>query len=126
MIGGLGPESAVDYYRSIIAHCRARKPNYGYPHLIINSLDLDKGIALLNAGRLGDLADYLAVDVALLIRAGADFGFNSTQRWRRSGKRPWLHNQNYSPTHRAKPIEYDSVPNPHQSLLIEGKEFLAE
>jgi aspartate racemase len=75
MIGGLGPESTVDYYRSIIARFRALKPDGGYPHVIINSLDVDKGIALLDAGRLGELADYLTTGVELLVRAGADFGF---------------------------------------------------
>ena len=75
MIGGLGPESSVDYYRSIIALYRARKPNAGNPHLIINSLDVVKGIALLDAGRLDELADYLAAGVESLVRAGADFGF---------------------------------------------------
>src|SRR5580704_17014496 len=75
MIGGLGPESTVDYYRSIIVRYRARKPDGGYPHLIINSLDVDKGIALLDAGRTGDLADYIEAGVESLVRAGADFGF---------------------------------------------------
>jgi aspartate racemase len=75
MIGGLGPESTVDYYRSIIARYRARNTVAEYPHVIINSLDVDKGIALLDAGRLGDLADYLAAGVELLVRAGVDFGF---------------------------------------------------
>jgi aspartate racemase len=75
MIGGLGPESTIDYYRSIIARYRARRPDGGYPHVIINSLDVDKGIAMLDAGRLDNLADYLAVGVQLLVRAGADFGF---------------------------------------------------
>ena len=74
IIGGLGPESTIDYYRSIIARCRARKPDAGYPHVIINSLDVDKGIAMLDARRLADLADYLAAGVELLARAGADFG----------------------------------------------------
>ena len=36
---------------------------------------MDKGIALLNAGRVDELADYLAAGVELLVRAGADFGF---------------------------------------------------
>jgi aspartate racemase len=75
MIGGLGPESTIDYYRSIIARYRARQPEGGYPHVIINSLDVDKGIAMLDGGRLGDLADYLAAGVELLVRAGANFGF---------------------------------------------------
>jgi aspartate racemase len=74
IIGGLGPESTIDYYRSIIARFRARKPDGGYPHIIINSLDVDKGIAMLDAGRLDDLADYLASGVEALARAGADFG----------------------------------------------------
>jgi aspartate racemase len=75
MIGGLGPESTVDYYRFIIARFRAQNPDGGYPHLIINSLDVDKGISMLDAGRLDELADYLAAGVQSLVRAGADFGF---------------------------------------------------
>jgi aspartate racemase len=75
MIGGLGPESSIDYYRAIIARFRARKPNAGYPHVIINSLDVDKGIAMLDAGLLEELADYIAAGVDSLVRAQADFAF---------------------------------------------------
>lgn len=74
IVGGLGPESTIDYYRSIIARVRARKPDAGYPHIIINSLDVDKGIAMLDAGHLDDLANYLVSGVDLLVRAGAQFG----------------------------------------------------
>ena len=75
MIGGLGPESTIDYYRSIIARYRAQRPDGGYPHVVINSLDVDKGITMLDAGRLDELADYLASGLELLVRAGADLGF---------------------------------------------------
>jgi len=75
MIGGLGPETTVDYYRSILARFRERKPGEGYPHIVIDSLDVDRGIAMLDAGRLADLVDYLAAGVDALARAGADFGF---------------------------------------------------
>ena len=75
MIGGIGPESTIDYYRSIIAGYRSRRPDDGYPHLIINSLDVDKGIAMLEGGRLDDLVDYLAEGIDRLARAGADFAF---------------------------------------------------
>ena len=75
MIGGLGPESTIDYYRSILASYRARKPDGGSPHVLINSLDVDRGIAMLDAGRLDELADYLAAAVESLARAGADFAF---------------------------------------------------
>lgn len=75
MIGGLGPESTIDYYRSIIARVQVRKPDAGYPHLIINSLDVDRGIGMLDRGRLDELADYLSQGVELLACAGADFAF---------------------------------------------------
>jgi len=75
MIGGLGPESTIDYYRSIIARVRARQPDAGYPHIVINSLDVDKGIAMLDNGRLDNLADYLAAGIEVLVRAGAEFGY---------------------------------------------------
>jgi len=75
MIGGLGPESTIDYYRSILARYRERKPDGGYPNIVINSLDVDKGIAMLDAGRLDGLADYLASGLEALVRAGADFAF---------------------------------------------------
>ena len=75
MIGGLGPESTIDYYRSIIARYRASKPDGGSANILINSLDVDTGIAMLNAGRLDMLADYLAAGLEPLVRAGADFAF---------------------------------------------------
>ena len=75
MIGGLGPESTIDYYRSIIARYRERKPNSGNPHIFISSLDVDAGIAMLDAGRLDDLANYLAAGLESLENAGADFAF---------------------------------------------------
>ncbi len=77
MIGGLGPESTIDYYRAIIARYRARKPDGSYPALLINSLDVNKGIAMLDGGRMDELAAYVAEGVAVLARAGATFGFIS-------------------------------------------------
>lgn len=75
MIGGLGPESTIDYYRAIISRYRARIDQDGYPSLIINSLEVSKAIELVNSGRLGKLADYLAEGVERLAHAGATFGF---------------------------------------------------
>jgi aspartate racemase len=75
IIGGLGPESTIDYYRSIIASVRERKPDAGYPHIVIDSLDPDKVLAILDAGQLSELAGYITSGVEVLVRAGADFGF---------------------------------------------------
>ncbi|HEX8872835.1 MAG TPA: amino acid racemase [Candidatus Acidoferrum sp.] len=75
MVGGLGPESTIDYYRAIIARYRARKPDARSPRILINSLDTDTVVALLDAGRLDALTDYIAAGVEPLARAGAHFAF---------------------------------------------------
>src|SRR5438309_392750 len=47
MIGGVGPESTIDYYKNIIALHRERKPDGHYPQFVINSIDLQEGIELV-------------------------------------------------------------------------------
>jgi aspartate racemase len=73
MIGGLGPESTVDYYKLIVAAYRERT-NGGYPAIIINSVDLNKARDLVTANSLAELTEYLVAEVQRLARAGADFG----------------------------------------------------
>ena len=73
IIGGTGPESTVEYYRRLIAAHRARDAEHRPPSLIINSVDNTKLIELFTANELGDAADYLAVEIERLARAGADF-----------------------------------------------------
>ena len=42
IVGGIGPETTVEYYRRIIALYRQRNPDGSAPYIIINSLDLKK------------------------------------------------------------------------------------
>jgi aspartate racemase len=74
IIGGVGPESTVDYYHAIIALYRERKTDGSYPPLIINSIDLKKGVDLITRNDLKGVADYLIDEVRKLARASADFG----------------------------------------------------
>jgi aspartate racemase len=74
IIGGIGPESTVEYYRLIIASYRERKQDESYPSIIINSIDLTKMIDLIEGNELTKVADYLIHEVEKLARAGADFG----------------------------------------------------
>ncbi len=74
MIGGVGPESTVDYYKNLIAMYRERKPDGHYPQFIINSIDLQKGIDFLEANDLAGMADFLLREIEKLPRAGAEFG----------------------------------------------------
>jgi aspartate racemase len=74
MIGGVGPESTVEYYRTIIALYRERVGDGSYPQFIINSVDLKKPVDLITANDLAGVTRYLAEEIQKLARAGADFG----------------------------------------------------
>ena len=74
IIGGVGPESTIEYYRTIIALYRARKSDGSYPQFIINSVDLKKGLDFMAANDLAGMAEYLLEEIPKLARAGADFG----------------------------------------------------
>jgi aspartate racemase len=74
IIGGLGPESTIDYYQKIIALYRERIGDGSYPEFIINSVNLKKGLDFMAANNLAGMADYLMEAIGKLARAGADFG----------------------------------------------------
>jgi len=73
LIGGTGPESTVDYYRSIIALYRERNPDGSYPSLLINSIDMTRMLDLIASNRLADVTAYLSAEIRKLAVAGADF-----------------------------------------------------
>src|SRR6266581_894845 len=77
MIGGLGPESTLDYYQRIIALYRERMTDGHYPEFIIVSVDLRKGLDFMEAGDLSGMVDFLLEAIGKLARAGADFGIIS-------------------------------------------------
>src|SRR4051812_8044045 len=77
MIGGVGPESTIDYYGKIISRYRELKPDGSYPQFIINSIDLNKGRRMIEARDWAGITSYLVSEVAKLARAGADFGIIS-------------------------------------------------
>ena len=74
IIGGLGPESTVDYYQTIIALYRERTGDDSYPQFFINSMDLYRVREPVMANDLPRLADNLVAEIEKLARAGADFG----------------------------------------------------
>ena len=71
IVGGIGPESTIEYYRFILDGYRARVTDGSAPHLIIDSIDVNRGLAMLDANDLAALADYLSASVDRLVRAGA-------------------------------------------------------
>src|SRR5258707_14066525 len=77
IIGGLGPESTLDYYQRIIALFRERTGDRHYPEFVIVSVDLKKGLGFMDANDLSGMANYLLESIDKLARAGADFGIIS-------------------------------------------------
>ena len=73
LIGGIGPESTIEYYRLIIAAYRQQNPQRAYPSFIINSINLQQYLDLINANDLEQFANGLIKDIEVLARAGADF-----------------------------------------------------
>jgi len=74
IIGGIGPESTIAYYRAIIADYRQRSPDGRPPAILINSMDVWKLLDWMEAGKLSDVTDYLLHGLQKLEQAGADFG----------------------------------------------------
>src|SRR5437899_9098815 len=78
IIGGIGPESTIDYYRLFISTYRERRADVGYPPVVINSIDLAKALKLVSSNDLAGLAAYMLDEVRRLARAGATHGLLSS------------------------------------------------
>jgi aspartate racemase len=71
IVGGLGPESTIDYYRRILEEWKRDDPSSS-PPIIIDSLDVDRGLHLVEHDRPA-LVEYLSASLRRLAAAGADF-----------------------------------------------------
>lgn len=72
IIGGLGPESTVDYYKSIIEAFRT-EGSLAVPEIIIYSLNIEEVLALVAKQEWSNLIFLLVAKIKALHRAGADF-----------------------------------------------------
>src|SRR5215469_6323970 len=73
IIGGIGPESTIDYYRLLLAAYRERTRDGSAPAILINSIDMDRMLGMIAAGEVEKMTQYLVSEVLKLARAGADF-----------------------------------------------------
>ena len=74
MIGGVGPESTIDYYKNIIAMYRERKRDGSYPQFVINSINLKIGLDFMEVNNLAGMAEFLLKEIKKLPRASSEFG----------------------------------------------------
>jgi aspartate racemase len=73
IIGGIAPESTIQYYRLMIAEYRRRISDGSYPSILLNSIDMKRMLDRIGANDLPGTAAYLAGEVRKLANAGADF-----------------------------------------------------
>lgn len=71
LVGGLGPESTIDYYRRILAEWERASPGSS-PGIVIDSLDVQVGLRLVERDREA-LTAYLLASLSRLAGAGAAF-----------------------------------------------------
>ena len=71
MVGGLGPESTIDYYRRVLEAWQHDDLSTA-PSIVIDSLDVRRGLHLVENDRPG-LTEYLLTSLQRLARAGVDF-----------------------------------------------------
>lgn len=71
LVGGLGPESTIDYYRRILDAWRRKDPATA-PSVVIDSLDVQHALALVATDRAA-LVEYLLASLRRLGGAGVDF-----------------------------------------------------
>ncbi len=73
IIGGLGPEATVDYYKRITGFFHERNQGLSTPEIIIYSTDISELFGFVESQRWSALADWLVAKLAALKGAGADF-----------------------------------------------------
>lgn len=73
LIGGLGPEATLDYYKRIIDAFKTENNDFNNPDIIIYSVNLSKLMAYMKVKDYEGATDYLSDKIDLLVKAGAEF-----------------------------------------------------
>ena len=73
IIGGLGPESTVDYYKEIISTFNTKYAELAYPEIIVYSANLKILMGFVETESWSELSQWLLELIYSLHRAGAEF-----------------------------------------------------
>lgn len=78
ILGGMSPESTTLYYEHITRTYTARHGDYGYPEVLIYSVQFQKYVEWQRNGQWREAARDMAASFERLRAAGADFGLIAT------------------------------------------------
>jgi aspartate racemase len=73
IIGGIGPESTIEYYRMLIKLYRAKLNTNQYPEILLQSIDMTKMLDYVFNNELDDLVDFLKNKIQILEQSNVDF-----------------------------------------------------
>jgi aspartate racemase len=73
LVGGLGPEATLEYYRGIIDLFKSTDTSLNYPEIIIYSVNLSELIGMMKQKEYEQVVGYLLRVIESLKKAGAGF-----------------------------------------------------
>jgi len=73
IIGGIGPESTVEYYKRIVYGYYKLKNNADYPQIFINSINMSEMLGFIVKNEYEKLIDFLVNEIKKLETIGVDY-----------------------------------------------------
>jgi aspartate racemase len=73
IVGGLGPEATVDYYKEIISAFKNENGDLNYPEILIYSVNMSEFVGLMTQQKYEKATEQLLKKIEALQRAGAEF-----------------------------------------------------
>lgn len=73
LIGGIGPESTIHYYRYFIKQYRQRFQTDHYPEFVVQSIDMTRMLELVYTAQWDELVDFLAQHINALKDLDVDY-----------------------------------------------------
>ena len=73
LVGGLGPEATMDYYRELINVFKKSNQDLNYPEIVIYSVNMYNFIKMMNDKAYEKASEYLLDKIKALHAAGCDF-----------------------------------------------------
>jgi aspartate racemase len=70
IVGGIGPESTIDYYRALVRTWRQRRPDGSYPRVVIDSVEAGRVIRWLGESDFASVGRDLGAALLELSAAG--------------------------------------------------------
>jgi len=73
IIGGIGPESTIEYYRLIIKLFREKLSTNQYPEMLLHSINMTEMLDLVFKNELDELVEFLKIKIQILEESNVEY-----------------------------------------------------